>query len=356
MQAILEHALRSRHPHLYGRRSGRETTTFDEWGFQHGDGWYALLDALSVIVTQRAHASALDIRILQVKQKLGTLRFYAHGLDEFCNGAVALAYLMSARLCERTGRPGLLSDSNGSVQTLAPGLDPAFRPQAGADVTRRWIACCDPTDAIVLVQAAWPMTLIDVQPGHADLADALLGFLTNSESTVHQPNCVVSEIHADLVVSLNAESAAMTDTQLGAVAVARSLAGAWIDPVSGVCRPADAGGRPSIRPLLTDPLEPALKKAHDRSFRNHKAIAAGGPCGCFYCVSTFHASEVGEWVDGGRTALCPHCHIGAVLSGILDPIDPAFLRAMNARWFGQTTGLDLSTELAQLSKLPGPEI
>jgi hypothetical protein len=354
MRVELEYALRSRYPGLYACRSGAERTPFDQWGFEHDDGWYPLLDALSVVLTQRNNSFRLKIHVRQVKQKLATLRFYAHGRDHFCDGAVEFACSISARLCERTGRPGLLSNSSGSLQTLAPGVDPAFQPKAATEATKRWIACCGPADAIVLARTAWPMTLIEVPAGLADVADALLGFLMEDVAAPHPQKCMVDKIHNVLDVSLNEAVAAVTDRQFGAIAVAQYLARIWIDPISGACRSADAGGHPTIGPPPTDSLQPALKTAHHRSFRNRELITAGGPCGCFYCLSRFDASEVGEWVDEGRTALCPSCHIDAVLSGLADPIDLGFLLAMNSEWFGRTTRVDLSAELAQL-KRPGPE-
>ena len=76
-----------------------------------------------------------------------------------------------------------------------------------------------------------------------------------------------------------------------------------------------------------------LKTAHSRCIDNHRLLANGGRCGCFYCLKTFDASEVATWVDEGVTALCPHCGIDTVLSEKADPIDPWFLKRMHAFWF-----------------------
>jgi len=79
-----------------------------------------------------------------------------------------------------------------------------------------------------------------------------------------------------------------------------------------------------------------LDAAHARSLDNRSVIEAGGSCGCFYCLKTFDASQVVEWVDAPKTtALCPFCHIDTVLSAKTDPIDSDFLRRMRNHWFEQ---------------------
>lgn len=54
--------------------------------------------------------------------------------------------------------------------------------------------------------------------------------------------------------------------------------------------------------------------------------------GCFYCITIYGSSEIKEWIDGGQTALCPHCGIDSVL-----PIEGkpkvGFLMEMKRYWF-----------------------
>jgi hypothetical protein len=76
-----------------------------------------------------------------------------------------------------------------------------------------------------------------------------------------------------------------------------------------------------------------LRVAHGRCLHNRLLLANGGRCGCFYCLKTFDANDVTEWVDEGLTARCPHCGIDAVLSEKADPIHPWFLKRMQAFWF-----------------------
>jgi hypothetical protein len=82
---------------------------------------------------------------------------------------------------------------------------------------------------------------------------------------------------------------------------------------------------------IDKPYNLRLKFAHGRSIGNRPLLSLGGPCGCFYCLRTFDASEIGKRVGAdGETALCPYCCIDAVLSAKADPIDPRFLRRMKA--------------------------
>ena len=78
-----------------------------------------------------------------------------------------------------------------------------------------------------------------------------------------------------------------------------------------------------------------LAAAHKHCFRNRSELQESEICGCFYCEKMFAPSEIEEWTDDGdTTALCPKCGIDSVIgssSGF--PIVPAFLKAMNARFF-----------------------
>ncbi len=103
-------------------------------------------------------------------------------------------------------------------------------------------------------------------------------------------------------------------------------------------------------PDMADRNKAELDTAHRHSFRNRDMLARGGKCGCFYCLRTFDAGDVIQWVHDDATALCPLCGIDAVLSSRRASIEPAFLLQMHAHWFRHTVRVDLSDGLAMPRK------
>lgn len=92
------------------------------WGFSCGDGWYNIVDSLSRGISN--HVDCLncegfhdykekpedhvrvEIQAVQVKEKYGTLRFYVNQSDDYVDGLIEMAELMSAVTCEACGSPG----------------------------------------------------------------------------------------------------------------------------------------------------------------------------------------------------------------------------------------------------------
>jgi len=83
--------------------------------------------------------------------------------------------------------------------------------------------------------------------------------------------------------------------------------------------------------------ESELETAHAHSTLHKPEILWSQICGCFYCGSTFEPVDILEWIDDDQTALCPRCHIDAVIgdrSGI--EITKDFLTEMHNYWFTET--------------------
>ena len=51
------------------------------------------------------------------------------------------------------------------------------------------------------------------------------------------------------------------------------------------------------------------------SFKNRTLLK--DDCACYHCLKKFKKSEIKEWTDTGKTALCPHCHIDSVINDVL---------------------------------------
>ena len=95
-----------------------------------------------------------------------------------------------------------------------------------------------------------------------------------------------------------------------------------------------------IRMLINRLLKavgPDYIRAHKHCSRHRNEIERSERCGCFYCLRTFAAKDIQEWIDDGATAMCPHCGIDSVIgsaSGFSMSLD--FLRRMHEHWFERT--------------------
>lgn len=80
-----------------------------------GDGWFGLLDALCTrLQFHTDHGDGPQVRVVQVKEKFGTLRFYVDDADRFQRGMIDLAQALSARTCEVCGAPGQVNSRGGA--------------------------------------------------------------------------------------------------------------------------------------------------------------------------------------------------------------------------------------------------
>ena len=89
----------------------------ESFHFECGNGWCELLDVLCSIIERRQLRGSVpsdNIKITQVKEKFGGLRFYCEGADEYSYGMIDFAEKLSKRICEVCGNPGKLlkTDSN----------------------------------------------------------------------------------------------------------------------------------------------------------------------------------------------------------------------------------------------------
>ena len=177
MKKELDEALVAKYPKIFKFRHAPMTHTAMCWGFDCGDGWYNIVDALcsniqhhvdnkrkdraKALRFNRALKRALagDVRPLQmhfsfgkhaeptsygidyankaiesgefkkvpprmpyitasqVKEKFGGLRFYTNGYTDVIQGMISMAESMSYRTCEVCGSPGR-SNNYGWISTL----------------------------------------------------------------------------------------------------------------------------------------------------------------------------------------------------------------------------------------------
>lgn len=170
MKKELDDRLCADYPDIFGDRHKDMTETCMCWGFECGDGWYNIIDALcsniqnhidwqeksrnAILqyneIIKEAQAGNLKplqerynqwtdpeqriqealekgptpvpkpiqpVVVEQVKEKFGTLRFYYRGGDDVIDGMVRMAEAMTAITCEVCGSPGS-QRGGGWIKTL----------------------------------------------------------------------------------------------------------------------------------------------------------------------------------------------------------------------------------------------
>jgi hypothetical protein len=89
-------------------------------GFAHGDGWFDILWRLCAdlepLVVEIEKETGERFRVLQVKEKFGTLRFYVSGHTDAIDRRIAEAQEESSRTCEICGQPGRRHEAGGWIQ------------------------------------------------------------------------------------------------------------------------------------------------------------------------------------------------------------------------------------------------
>jgi hypothetical protein len=116
-----------KYPKIFKNRDGSIMETCMAWGFECGDGWFNVIDALCKEIQHHIdwkykdlpvdEREAIQVVADQVKEKYGTLRFYYHGGDEVIEGMVSMAESMTHRTCEVCGNSGQLR-AGGWYRTL----------------------------------------------------------------------------------------------------------------------------------------------------------------------------------------------------------------------------------------------
>lgn len=78
-------------------------------GFDELPGWYELIDNLcNCIQSYVDNNKTTQVTVEQIKEKFGTLRFYASGGDQLVHGMIWFAESLSENICEKCGKRGKL--------------------------------------------------------------------------------------------------------------------------------------------------------------------------------------------------------------------------------------------------------
>ena len=110
MNPRLDKLLCQRFPFLYRDRNESERVTCLCWGFECSSSWYLLIKELSkkihnylkTLPEERRNA----FRVVQVKTKFGSLRYYVDGADKTIYKFIREAEKRSYKTCEHCGAYG----------------------------------------------------------------------------------------------------------------------------------------------------------------------------------------------------------------------------------------------------------
>ncbi len=132
MDDAFERKLAEKYPFMRKRKSlaqqnaeGFVEDLYSAFGCECNNGWYDLLDGLCSDI-QRVYEDnnvPVDINVLQVKEKFGTLSFYAavsgpENVRSRIYELIADAERKSKHVCEKCGKPGTLRTNNGWMSVM----------------------------------------------------------------------------------------------------------------------------------------------------------------------------------------------------------------------------------------------
>lgn len=90
------------------------SSCFDLFGIECGPGWKSIYEPLIGLCRKEG------VKILQIKEKFGALRFYVGPAPDRILDAIAAAEAKSQTTCEQCGAPGKRRD-DGWIRTLCAG-------------------------------------------------------------------------------------------------------------------------------------------------------------------------------------------------------------------------------------------
>ena len=122
MKRELDEKLCAKYPKIFVNRDKDMMESARYWGFEHGDGWYWLIDQLcgciQGLIDNNPHLNIQQVVATQVKEKFGGLRFYIDGGNDDIQGMVSLAEHMSYAICEMCGSTENVGTTAGWITTV----------------------------------------------------------------------------------------------------------------------------------------------------------------------------------------------------------------------------------------------
>lgn len=76
-----------------------------------------------------------------------------------------------------------------------------------------------------------------------------------------------------------------------------------------------------------------IRQAPKISMKNSVAVEMAQQCGCYHCLAVFSKTDIQDWTDQNRTALCPKCKVDAVIpDGCGIEINEENMKAIHDFW------------------------
>lgn len=100
----------------YSSLFSTKNSVFSHWGIECNDGWFDILDVLMFTIKwhqkkQETNKEYIPIKIDQIKEKFGSLRFYYSGGDDYVHVLSSFAESLSSKVCEICGDKGSIDVS-----------------------------------------------------------------------------------------------------------------------------------------------------------------------------------------------------------------------------------------------------
>jgi hypothetical protein len=127
MKEELDSYLVSKYSKIFRNRFASIKTSCMSFGFEHGDGWFwiidELCDSIQTYIDNNNKYRTLDQQISQVianqvKEKFGYLNFYYDGGDDVIHGMVSFAESLSQRVCEECGTMENVGKTSGWIKII----------------------------------------------------------------------------------------------------------------------------------------------------------------------------------------------------------------------------------------------
>lgn len=119
MDEYKEKYLFEKYPKLFCQKDLPMSKTCMCWGIECGNGWFYLIDYLcSCLQNLTDKFGHPQVEVVQIKEKIGELRFYVDGASEQQHTIIDVIEDLSNCVCEECGQMGAKQTNSGWVKTL----------------------------------------------------------------------------------------------------------------------------------------------------------------------------------------------------------------------------------------------